>query len=109
MKRFALLIMLISLAAAAIAAEFEFSAEGISVDEDLVTTYMGDAVIRAPSNTPYQVKSKGKKTTADAEIYEGDVEITIEKMRVITDKVVLTRTRDGTLVFKMEWAKSKDL
>jgi lipopolysaccharide assembly outer membrane protein LptD (OstA) len=93
----------------AYAADIEFSAEGISVSEDWVTTYLGDAVVRAPKDTPMYIEAKSSKKENKAEVHEGDVRITLGKTLITTDKATITRSAKGEIVIRMDKAQSKDL
>lgn len=109
MRAFLAIAMLMTGATAAHAADLEFSAEGISVSEDLVTTYMGDALVRAPKDTKMEIKAKSSRIENGAEIHEGDVIIVIGATQITTDKASITRAPNGDIVIRMDKAQSKDL
>src|SRR5262245_66540314 len=57
------LLALVLIGGAAFAAdEVGYSAEGVSVSDDGVTTYTGDVVISVPQSIKYQIKSKQRRT-----------------------------------------------
>ena len=87
-------------------AEVNFAAESVSVSEDAVTTYIGDVVVRATSDVHLEIDAKTKRQVGDAEVYEGDVRITLPDQLIKTEKAVVTKLATGDTLIKMDLAES---
>lgn len=87
-------------------AEVNFAAESVSVSEDAVTTYIGDVVVRATADVRFEITAQGKRHENGADVYEGDVRITLPDQLIKTDKAVVTKLDNGDTLIKMDLAES---
>ena len=88
----------------AVAADIEFSSEGVSVSDDGVTSYTGNVTIRAPLDTAMQVKSNSVHEVDGAQVLEGEVQIVLGDTLIKTQKATITRK--DAIVIEMDLAES---
>ena len=88
----------------AVAADIEFSSEGVMVSDEGVTTYSGNVTISAPLNTAMKVKSNSRHEVNGAQVLEGDVQIVLGDTLIKTQKATITRK--DVILIEMDEADS---
>ena len=100
-----LTLVLLMCSLAAMANDVNFSAEGVSVSEDGVTTFTGDVVIEVSKGVAVQVKSDRVRVEEGRQILEGNVVIVVPGQTIKSPQAIVTKRGEETVI-RMDVAES---